>query len=144
MQSLVCKRNLSVEDEISQFFGCEPDIERSHDLSRHISWCYESKHLKYELMLDRNAKTVSVSGDYIHPFSDRSLYEICLLYDRMAIETEPEIYRDQKILVFRKDYEGEKNFKCLMIMRWDDGELSVWPNIYDAYKSIMESCEDAN
>ncbi len=133
-----------MEKAITQFLGCEPETEHFDNPSRHISWYYEGANLKYELMLDRQAKTVSVSGDFMHPFSATSLYEICILYDRVAIETEPTFYGDQKILVFRKDYEGNENFKCLMIMKWGNGELSVWPNIYDAHLNALKEWDDAN
>ena len=133
-----------MEEAITQFLGRDPQTEHFDDPFRHISWYYEGDCLKYEIMLDRKAKTVSVSGDFIHPFSATSLYEVCILYDRIAIETEPIIYGDQKILVFRKDYEGNKDFKCLMIMKWENSELSVWPNIYDAQISALKEWDDEN
>lgn len=128
-----------MEEAITMFLGCKPQAEHFVDPARNVSWCYEGKCLKYEVILDRKAKTVNVSGDFVHPFSATSLFEICILFDRVAIETEPLFYGDKKILVFRKDYECHKDFKCLMIMRWENGELSVWPSVYDASQSALKA-----
>jgi len=131
-----------VEDAISEYFSCEPQTEHFTDPSRYVSWYYEGERLKYELIIDKKAKTVSVSGDFVMPWSSASLYEVCVLFDRVALETEPQFYGDRKQLVFRKDYEGNESFISLMIMKWDNGELSVWPGVHDAYKSSIEHWDD--
>jgi hypothetical protein len=72
--------------------------------------------------------TFSISGDFDLPFGYDSIFEIYVEWDRICLETEPLFYGDKKILACRKDYDFEKNLKTLMIMRWPNNELSVWPN----------------
>lgn len=132
------------EEAITTFLGVEPQSEHFIDPSRYASWSYESERLKYEFMIDRKASTISISGDFSYAFSATSLYELCILYDRVQLETEQQFYGDRPILVFRKNYEDINDFKCLMVMKWDNGELSVWPNIYDAHKSVLAAWNDAN
>lgn len=94
------------------------------------------------MVLDKKAMTVTISGDLLIPFSDKSLYEICVLFDRVSIEKETQFYGERNILVFRKDYENNKNFKSLMIVKWDNNELSVWPSIYDAAMKSLEAFDE--
>ena len=103
-----------------------------------INWYYNGEKLKYWIILDPVAKIFSISGDRNEPFCFNSLYEVVVPYDSIAIETESEFYGDQKILVLRKNYESCPDYKILMVMKWENGELSVWPNNYEAYKSGIE------
>lgn len=115
-------------DEIKEFLGVEPILEGVVNPKQFKPFHYESKKLKYEFHLNIEDKCLHVSADFEVPFGYKSLYEIAVEYDRINIETEPEFYGQQKILVCRKDYPEFTDFKTLMIMKWDDGELSVWPN----------------
>ena len=96
-----------------------------------LEWNYGGPNIRYSLIVDTRTRTFSISGDPKHPFGFSSLFEIGVQFDRVALETEPMFYGDRKILVFRKDYESHKNFKNMMIMKWPEGELSVWPNSID-------------
>ena len=87
---------------------------------------FEGGSLKYRAIFNPKDKVISVSGDLNIPFGGCSLYEMYLPFDRCAIETEPRFYGERKQLVFRKDYADAPNYKTLMIMKWDEGEYSVW------------------
>ena len=50
----------------------------------------------------------------------------------------PCFYGDKKILVCRKDFDFEKNMKTLMIMRWPNNELLVWPNYIQQSKQMSK------
>tara|TARA_R110002096_G_scaffold434898_1_gene658641 strand:+ start:3699 stop:4088 length:390 start_codon:yes stop_codon:yes gene_type:complete len=113
---------------IKDFLGIEPITEGVVNPESVFPFFLQSKSLRYELTVDIGEKVVSVSAHPELPFGYNSLFEIHVEFDRIQIELEPEFYGDQKILVCRKDYPEEKNFKTLMIMKWDDGELSIWPS----------------
>lgn len=130
------------ENSISNFLGVKGSSEGYVKPERYTSWMYDSPKIKYEFVLDKFAGTISISGDLSAPFSATSLYELCIDFDRAGIEKEEQFYGSRPILVFRKDYEDEKNFKCLMVMKWDDGELSVWPNNYDANQKNLKHWDD--
>jgi hypothetical protein len=117
-------------DAIKEFLEVEPQTEGLVYPEKHKVFYYKSEKLKYEILLDLEEKSISISADFEHPFGGRSLYEISVEFDRVLIETEPEFYGNRKILVCRKDYPKAENFKTLMIMKWDSNELSVWPNYY--------------
>ncbi len=89
---------------------------------------FEAGRLQYEIDVDLEGNTFSISGDFTNPFAFNSLFEIYVPFDRIAIETESRFYGDQKILVCRKDYPNRPNFKTLMVIKWPDSELSVWPS----------------
>lgn len=131
-----------MEEPITTFFESQPKKEHFFDQDRYASWYHEGENIKYEMVLDKKAMTVTISGDLLIPFSDKSLYEICVLFDRVSIEKETQFYGERNILVFRKDYENNKNFKSLMIVKWDNNELSVWPSIYDAAMKSLEAFDE--
>lgn len=116
---------------ITEFLGIEPDQEGLVEPDKFKRWFYQGEKLVYELNIDLDEKRVAVSGDLSYPFANNSLYEVYLHFDQFALETEPQFYGEQNILVFRKNYSGKNNAKVLMIMRWPNGELSVWPSPCD-------------
>ena len=118
---------MSVE-AIKDFLGIEPMMDGVVNPDSLFPFFLQSKTLGYELSVDIGEKVFSVSAHPELPFGYNSLFEIHVEFDRLQIELEPEFYGDQKILVCRKDYPEEENFKTLMIMKWDDGELSIWPS----------------
>jgi len=118
---------------ISEFLDCYPVESPSDDQIhlpewQYLEWAYEGPKIKYKLGINTRTKTVAISADPGHPFGFSSLFEVAVQFDRVSIETEPMFYGDQKILVFRKDYKSHMNFKNMMVMRWPEGELSIWPN----------------
>ncbi|GEM_PF-3175540 len=115
-------------DIIKEFLGVEPTVEGVIDPEQLLTFRYESERLIYDLHLNLNEKYLSISADFEYPFGFKSLYEIAVEYDRINIETDSEIYDNQKILVCRKDYPEFNNFKTMMIMKWGNADLSVWPN----------------
>lgn len=117
-------------DTIKEFLGVEPQLQGLVRPEILKDFFYESNNLKYEIFLDIEKKIFSISADFNLPFGYSSLYEIYVEFDRIKIEKEPTPYGDRKILVCRKDYPNAENFKTLMIIKWDDKELSVWPNYY--------------
>jgi hypothetical protein len=124
-------------ETITNFLGYEPENENIQKHSdTNYSIFYNGTKLKYALLLDLDNKILSVSGDIDFPFDFSSLFEISVEWDRISIEYEPQFYTDQKILVCRKDYENKNNFKTIMIVKWRNGELSVWPNLH--------KCKDIN
>ncbi len=113
---------------VTEFFGCEPIQEGLTDPVNNECYMYESEKLKYEIHISLIDKLFFISGDFTLPFGGNSLFEICVEFDRVNLETEPKAYGEQKILVCRKDYPEFNNFKTLMVMKWENSELSVWPN----------------
>ena len=113
---------------ITDFLGIEPMTEGVVNPGSLFPFFLQSKTLRYELSVDIEEKVFSVSAHSELPFGYNSVFEIHVEFDRIQIELEPEFYGDQKILVCRKDYPEEENFKTLMIMKWNDGELSIWPS----------------
>ena len=132
---------MSIE-AITNFLGCEPNQDSVFDPERDKHWYYDGENLKYWITLDTKLKIMSISGDMTEPFSYSSLYEVAVPYDKIAIETEPEFYGDQEILMFRKNYESLKNFKTMMIMKWPNGELSVWPYNIVVYQSTVKDWDE--
>ena len=117
---------------IQEFLGVGPLLDAVVCPEKHKPFHYSSEKLKYDLYLDLEEKSISISAAFEEPFGYNSLYEISVEFDRVQLETEPNFYGDRKILVCRKDYPNAENFKTLMIIRWDDGELSVWPSYFKA------------
>ncbi len=115
-------------DIIKEFLGVEPVLEGVTDPEQHKFFRYESERLRYEIHLNLEGNNLHISADFEYPFGFKSLYEIAVEYDRINIETESEFYDNQKVLVCRKDFPDVNNFKTLMIMKWGNAELSVWPN----------------
>ncbi len=113
---------------ISGYLGCQPDDEGMVEPDKIKRFVFEGGGLKYEVYVDLERKLLQISGDPKFPFAGNSLFEIAALFDRIAVETEPHCYGAQEILVFRKDYPGRPNFKTLMIIKWPDTKLSVWPS----------------
>jgi len=114
---------------ITEFLGCEPIEEGVIEPDRNKSYYYKSEKLLYALHVNVEEKTFSVSGDFEQPFGFSSLFEVYVEWDSINIETEPECYGDQQILVCRKDYASSPDHKTLMIMKWPNGELSIWPSM---------------
>ncbi len=112
---------------ISDYLGCQPDQEGIVEPDKVKYFRFESGGLKYELWVFLEENRLSISGDFTFLFSD-SLFEITAAFDRITVETEPHCYGDQKILVCRKDYPDRQNFKTLMIIKWPNDKLSVWPS----------------
>ena len=117
---------------IQEFLGVPPLLDGVVSPEKHKPFHYISEKLKYDLYLDLEEKNISISAAFEEPFGYNSLYEISVEFDKVQIETEPQFYGERKILVCRKDYPNAENFKTLMIIKWDDGELSVWPSYYKA------------
>lgn len=115
-------------EQLSQYFNCQPIVEGVVEPDRIKIFRFEAGRLRYEVTVDLVDNVFSISGDFTNPFAFNSLYEIYVSFDRIAIETESRFYGDQKILVCRKDYPSRPNFKTLMIIKWPDSELSVWPS----------------
>jgi hypothetical protein len=113
---------------ISQYFGCEPKQEGIVEPENSKAFFFEVGTLKYQIYLDLVGRMFSISGDPEFPFTGNSLYEVYVPFDRIAIETEPMFYGSQSILVCRKDFTTEPNFKTLMIVKWSDTRISVWQN----------------
>ena len=117
---------------IQEFLGVSPHQDGVLYPEKHKFFRYISDKLKYDIYLDLEEKSISISAAFEEPFGYNSLYEISVEFDKVQIETEPEFYGDRKILVSRKDYPNAENFKTLMIIKWNDGELSVWPSYFKA------------
>lgn len=114
---------------ISEYLGCQPNDEVVVDPSKYKHYFFEASGLKYEVHIElEEQKLLAISGDFKLPFSSDSLFEVVAPFDRIAIETEPHCYGNQEILVLRKDYPGRPNFKTLMIIKWPNDKLSVWPS----------------
>jgi len=118
---------LDPADAVSRYFGCEPQQDGVDEPEHYKIFWFQVGALIYEIILDYPQRRFTISGDPSFPFSGRSLYEIYVPYDRIAIETEP-CYGDQPILVCRKDLPEAPNFKTLMIVKWTDTHMSVWQN----------------
>jgi len=123
---------------ISDYLGCQPDQEvvTRPDVVKYFH--FEGGGLKYELYVNLEENLIQISGDFAFPFAADSLFEITATFDRITVETEPHCYGDQKILVCRKDYPDRPNFKTLMIIKWPNSKLSVWPSlcVWDVPKSM--------
>lgn len=117
---------------VQEFLGVSPLLDGVVNPEIHKPFHYSSDKLKYDMYLDLEEKSIRISAAFEEPFGYNSLYEISVEFDKVQIETEPKFYGDRKILVCRKDYPNAENFKTLMIVRWDDGELSVWPSYFKA------------
>ena len=117
---------------IQEFLGVEPLLDGVVSPEKHKPFHYSSDKLKYDMHLNLEEKSISISAAFEEPFGYNSLYEISVEFDKVELETEPKFYGNRKILVCRKDYPNAENFKTLMIIRWDDGELSVWPSYFKA------------
>jgi len=117
---------------IQEFLGVSPLLDGVVSPEKHKPFHYLSEKLKYDLYLDLEEKSISISAAFEEPFGYNSLYEISVEFDKVQIETEPQFYGEKKILICRKNYPNAENFKTLMIIKWDDGELSVWPSYYKA------------
>ena len=115
-------------EAITEFLGVEESPEGVIEPDRYKHFYYNSDRLKYWIILDLEDKLFSISADFTDPFGGCSLFEIAVPWDRISIETEPKYYGDQKILVCRKNIVKNENHKILMLMKWPNGELSVWPN----------------
>jgi len=115
-------------DSITEFLGCEPIEEGLSEPDKMQYYYYEGEKLKYEIYINLEDKYLTLGADFNFPFGGNSLFEVAVDFDRINIETEPKCYGEQKILVCRKDYPEFENFKTLMIMKWENRELSVWPN----------------
>lgn len=131
-----------MEELITKFLDVNMSNDGYVNKERRGSWVYETPELKYEFVIDRKAKSICISADPDAPFSGMSLFEVCVLFDRISIETEPQFYGDQEILVFRKDYENDPNYKVLMVMRWESNKLSIWPNNYEANLASLEHWDE--
>ena len=117
---------------IEEFLGVGPLLNGVVSPEKHKPFHYSSERLKYDIYLDLEEKNISISAAFEESFGYNSLYEISVEFDKVQLETEPKFYGERKILVCRKDYPNTKNFKTLMIIKWDDGELSIWPSYYKA------------
>ena len=100
---------------IQEFLGVSPHQDGVLYPEKHKFFRYISDKLKYDIYLDLEEKSISISAAFEEPFGDNSLYEISVEFDKVQIETEPEFYGDRKILVSRKDYPNAENFKTLMM-----------------------------
>ena len=125
-------------DTISEFFGVDV-IGGKEPSGVHFDWCYDGPALKYQINLDTKARIFSISADVIAPFGFQSLLEVSCCFDSIGIETEPKFYGDRKILVVCRNYPEESNFKELMIIKWDQGELSIWPNNYPVTRATLDT-----
>lgn len=103
-----------IEEIVSNFLNRKPD-EGSVDPNRWVSFTYKSDKLTYGISIDLVEKYIAASADFNEPFAFACISEVSAEYDQIAIETEPEYYGDDEILVCRKDYENQKNIKTLMI-----------------------------
>ena len=128
---------------ISEFLDCELTDGKGPDCQL-FQWDYEGPKLKYQINIDTRTKNLVVSADPDHPFGFESLIEVVVNFDSIGIETEPQFYGDQKILVARRNYPKEENFKVLMIMKWPSGELSIWPNNYEAAQAAIAEFHSEN
>jgi len=113
---------------IMEFLGVEPD-EGGLYPDKEVMFTYRTKTMDYMLYLNISKGFLGASADPNHAYGGCSLCELSGEYTRINIETEPEFYGEQNILVCRKDYDNEKNVKTLMIMKWPNGELSLWQNL---------------
>lgn len=115
---------------ISEYLGVKPSLDGVVEPDKFKPFHYQNKNLQYAFFLDIEGENIAISADFQEPFGARSLFEISVEFDKVQIETEPSCYGSQKILTFRKDYPSSKNFKTLMVIKWDDGKLSVWPTFF--------------
>ncbi len=115
-----------------EFLGITPLLDGVINPEKHKPFHYSSERLKYEIYLDLEEKSISISAAFEQPFGYNSLYEISVEFDKVLLETESKLYGERKILVCRKNFPNAENFKTLMIIKWDDGELSVWPSHFKA------------
>lgn len=113
---------------ISRYLGCQPIDEGIVEPDKVKYFFFESGGLKYELWVSLEHNLVQISADFASSFGADSLFEVVAPFDRISVETEPNCYENQKILVFRKDYPGRSNFKTLMIIKWPNAKLSIWPS----------------
>lgn len=113
---------------IEEFLGVEPDQEGVVSPERHICFYYKGEKLNYAIFIDLEEKLLSIGGGFNEPFGYDSVFEVAVECDRVVIEIEPQFYGDQQILVCRKSYPEFENYKTLMVMRWPNGELSIWPS----------------
>jgi hypothetical protein len=113
---------------IGDFLGVKPDQEGLVFPDRHLYFYYKSQKLNYAIFLDLEKKLLSMGGGFNDPFGYDSIFEIAVEWDAISIETEPQFYGDQQILVCRKNYPEFQNYKTLMVMKWPNEELSIWPS----------------
>lgn len=113
---------------ISEYLGCQPNDDGIIESGKYKKFVFEGGGLKYEVDVQLEGKLLHISGDFAFPFAGDSLFEIAAPFDRITVETEPHCYGNQEILVCRKDYPGRQNFKTLMIIKWPNSKLSVWPS----------------
>jgi len=115
-------------EAIEKFLSVKPDQDGVVSPEKHICFYFKGRNLNYAIFLDLEEKLLSVGSGFTEPFGYDSIFEVVVEWDRILIETEPECYGDQEILVCRKDYPEFENYKTLMVMKWPNGELSIWPS----------------
>ncbi len=93
---------------------------------KYVQYNYKSDRLVYGFFLNLEASVLGASADFEAPFNYACIAEVSAEFDRITIETEPEYYGDDEILVCRKDYPHQKNVATLKIKKWRNGELSFW------------------
>lgn len=102
---------------IEEFLGVKPDQDGVVHPDRHVCFYYQGPKLNYAIFLDLEERLFSIGGGFNEPFGFDSIFEVAVEWDAISIETEPQCYGDQKILVCRKSYPEFQNYKTLMVMK---------------------------
>ena len=130
-------------ETISEFLGVDVDDVISSN-GHYYTWSYNGPKLKYQMSLDTKTKNLAVSADPEYPFGFESLVEVVVNFDQLNIETEEQFYGKQKILVARRNHPKDSNYKVLMVVKWPSGELSIWPQTYEAAQSGLNEYNNKN
>ena len=73
---------------IQEFLGVSPHQDGVVYPEKHKFFRYISEKLKYDIYLDLEEKSISISAAFEEPFGYNSLYEISVEFDKVQIETE--------------------------------------------------------
>ena len=81
---------------IIEFLGCEPNQEGIIEPNNLINFEYKGEKLLYQIHVNIEEKTFSISGDFNLPFGYNSVFEVYVEWDRISLETESCFYGDKK------------------------------------------------
>ncbi len=115
------------DDDLRSFFGTVPRAENEdEDAHRWCSLQHTGERLKYELIIDGELQTVSISGDDEKPFGPDSLFEITVPCDSI-IACKDRYYPDQTGLIFWYGDTSQRHNQTMHLLKRPDGDLKVWP-----------------
>lgn len=117
-----------IDFDISHFFDSGFSQLESLD-EKNCMLEYSGKILKYQIFINNEADTVSISADTELPFSSESLYEICVPCKNIVFKSSNDIPYRKFHFSFHSssDTTNETTLALTVAGRLSDGELAVWP-----------------